>query len=201
MRYENDTYPFDTDNRAWRRFLTVLGDHFEVFDWVKEDGRPIMVTLVDLASGDTFTTAVLDSLEMHEPHALLVVSADTALQAHGPFAGASAAAGHTAGLALGDLTVAATRPVALQHPDQRAVPDDAWLDLPAEFARHAHPAPDDARAAVLILLDRVAATFTVIGPFPTDAHADRWRPDPDLDPAIDRLVVPLHTAPPTPTAG
>ena len=31
MRYTTDTdYPFDTDNRAWRRFTRVLGDHFDV---------------------------------------------------------------------------------------------------------------------------------------------------------------------------
>jgi hypothetical protein len=55
MGYTPDTgHPFDTDNRAWRRFVDILGEHFDVVGFTKEDGRPVLTTLVDLASGDAF---------------------------------------------------------------------------------------------------------------------------------------------------
>jgi hypothetical protein len=74
MRYTTDTdHPFDTDNRAWQRFTDLLGEHFNVMTWTKQDGRPVLTTLSDLATGDTFTVAILDSLEMRQPHALALL--------------------------------------------------------------------------------------------------------------------------------
>ena len=196
MRYTTDTdYPFDTDNRAWRRFTQVLGEHFDVVDWAKEDGRPVLTTLVDLASGDAFTVAVLDSVEVRDPYALLAVTTGGDLAAHGPFDGEQAAASYTPQLAMTDAAVAATRPMPLHHPDQPAVPDDVWRPVPAELARLARPALADARTAALVLLDRDRAVLAAVGPFPGHTAADAWRPTPDLDPTTDRLVVPLHAIP------
>jgi hypothetical protein len=41
MRYaDTDTaHPFDTDNRAWRRFADVTSDHFDLVTWTREDAR------------------------------------------------------------------------------------------------------------------------------------------------------------------
>ena len=59
MRYGTDTDgPFDTDNHAWRRFTAVADDHFEVVTWTRPDDRPVMVSLVDMHTGDTCTLAV-----------------------------------------------------------------------------------------------------------------------------------------------
>ena len=52
MRYTDTGHPFDTDNRAWRRFGDVTSDHFDLLTWTREDGRPTLLTVVDLASGD-----------------------------------------------------------------------------------------------------------------------------------------------------
>ena len=30
MRYTDTAHPFDTDNRAWRRFGDVTSDHFDL---------------------------------------------------------------------------------------------------------------------------------------------------------------------------
>ena len=51
MRYTTDTgYPFDTDNRAYRRFVGLLGEHFDVVGWDNADtGRPTLTTLIDNA--------------------------------------------------------------------------------------------------------------------------------------------------------
>src|SRR4051794_32374824 len=73
---------FNPDNRAWRRFTTVAGEHFDVGDWTREDGRPVRVSLTDLDSGDVLTLAILDSLENRDPYALLVLTADGAMAAY-----------------------------------------------------------------------------------------------------------------------
>ncbi len=196
MRYTTDTdYPFDTDNRAWHRFTQVLGEHFDIVDWTKQDGRPVLTTLVDLASGDAFTVAVLDSVEVRDPYALLAFTTGVELAAHGPFDGEQAAASYAPQLAMTDAAVAATRPMPLHHPDQPAVPDDAWRPVPADLARVARPALADARTAALVLLDRDRAVFATVGPFPGHTAVDAWRPIPDLDPTTDRLVVALHAVP------
>jgi hypothetical protein len=196
MRYTTDAdYPFDTDNRAWRRFIDVLGEHFDVLDWTKEDGRPVLTTLVDLASGDAFTVAVMESLEVREPHTLLAFTTGGELAAHGPFDGEPAAESYAPHLATADATVAATRAMPLHHPDQPDIPDDAWLAIPPQYATLAHPALLDARAAALVLLDRTRTLLSVVGPFRNHAEADAWTPTPDLDPGIDRLIVALQPAP------
>jgi hypothetical protein len=102
---------------------------------------------------------------------------------------------------MNDATVAATRAMPLHHPDQPVIPDDAWLAVPAQLARLAHPALLDARAAALVLLDRTHALLTAVGPFRSHTHADTWAPTPDLGPGIDRLVVGLHPTPIEPPAG
>jgi hypothetical protein len=197
MRYTTDTgYPFDTDNRAYRRFVGLLGEHFDVVGWDNADtGRPTLTTLIDIASGDTFTIAYLDSLEVRAPHALLVFTVDGELSAHGPFDGEIAAASHAPYLAMTDASVAATRPMPLHHPDQPALPDDAWLPVPAELAHAARPAITDARATALVLLDRDRTLLTVIGPFADHAATDTWQPTANLDRTVDRLIVALHPAP------
>jgi hypothetical protein len=196
MRYTTDTdNPFDTDNRAWRRYVDLLGEHFDVIGWTTDDGRPVLTTLVDLDSGDMFTVAIMDSLEVREPYTLLAFTAGGELAAHGPFDGQPAAVSYAPHLAMADATVAATRPIPLHHPGQPALPDEAWLAVPAEFARLARPALLDARAAALVLLDRTHGLLTVVGPFRSHAAARAWRPTPELGPAIDRLIVGLHPAP------
>jgi hypothetical protein len=201
MRYTaDDEYPFDTDNRAWRRFTDLLGEHFDVLTWTKEDGRPVLTTLSDIASGDTFTVAILDSLEMRQPHTLLAFATGCEIAAHGPFDGQSAAADYAPQLAMTDPRVAATRPTPLHHPDQTTLPDDTWIGIPADLARAAHPALTDAAAAVLVLLDHTRALLAAIGPFTSHDAAGAWQPTPGLDPGIDRLVVPLHPAAPIPHA-
>ncbi len=189
---------FNPDNRAWRRFTTVTGEHFETVDWTRDDGRLVMVTLIDLASGDMVSLAVIDSLEIRDPYALLAATADGALAAYGPFDGDRAASGHAPVLAMTNPAVFATRPVALHPAEQPAVPDEAWLPLPADLAATAHPAPTDTTAAVVVLLDRARTVAATIGPFSNRATADAWRPTPDVDPAVDRLIVGLHPAPPEP---
>jgi hypothetical protein len=196
MRYTTDTdNPFDTDNRAWRRYVDLLGEHFDVIGWTTDDGRPVLTTLVDLGSGDMFTVAIIDSLEVREPHTLLAFTLGGELAAHGPFDGQPAAASFAPHLAMADAAVAATRAMPLHHPDQPVIPADAWLAMPAELAHRAHPALLEARAAALVLLDRTRALLTAVGPFRNHAEADAWPATPDLDPGIDRLIVALHSAP------
>jgi len=154
--------------------------------------------LVELDSGDTVTLAVIDSLENRDPHALLAATADGVLTAYGPFDGDRAASGHAPVLAMTNPTVFATCPVALHPAEQPAVPDEAWLPIPADLAATAHPAPTDTNTAVVVLLDRARTVAAAIGPFPNRAAAEVWRPTPDVDPAVDRLIVGLHPAPPEP---
>src|SRR5690606_76628 len=88
-------HPFDPTNRAWQRLTTVLTEHFHVYLWHRApDGRPILVTLTDIASGDMTTLAVIDSLEQRDPYLLLAIDGDGTLRTYGPFAGHIAAAAH-----------------------------------------------------------------------------------------------------------
>jgi hypothetical protein len=66
--------------------------------------------------------------------------------------------------------------------------------LPAELAHAARSAQADARATVLVLLDRRRAVLAAVGPF-TDADTpDGCHPTPDVGSDVDRLIVPLHVA-------
>jgi hypothetical protein len=198
----NPTGHFDAGNRAWQRYIQVLEEHFDVLTWAKEDGRPVLRTLRDLATGDMFTVAIIDSLEAKDPHVLLTLSGSTDLAAHGPFTGGTAASNYGPRLALTDLTVTHTRTALLHHPNQPTLPDDAWLGgLPADLADNIRPALATTNSTALVLLDRDRAVLTVVGPFRSFDAADGWRPSPDIDAGIDRLVVPLHSAPPATTVG
>ncbi|MFG3645075.1 hypothetical protein ACGF3C_32855 [Micromonospora sp. NPDC047762] len=194
MRYSTDSeHPFDTDNRAWRRLGDVVGEHFDVITWNRgSDGRPVMLTLTDLRTGDTVTLAILDSLEIRDPYTLLAVHTGGELAAHGPTSGPTAADSHAATHALDSTTLAATRPTPLHDPAATALPATCWVDLPTDLAAALRPALDDARTAVLVLLDRTGGRLAAVGPFPTHTAADTWQPDDGPGRTADRLIVPLH---------
>ncbi|WP_433458424.1 hypothetical protein [Micromonospora sp. CA-248212] len=171
----------------------VASEHFDVIIWSRDpDGRPVMLTLADLHTGDTITLAILDSLEIRDPHTLLAVHTGGELTAHGPTNGATAADSPAATLALDSTTLTATRPVPLHAPAITALPATCWVDLPTDLAAALRPALDDARTAVLVLLNRAGGRLAAVGPFPGHAAADTWQPDDGPGRAAGRLIVPLH---------
>jgi hypothetical protein len=194
MRYTDTDHPFDTDNCGWRRFTQVLGEHFDIVDWADDDGRPVLTTLVDLSSGDTFTVADLDSVEVREPYTLLAFTVGGELAAHGRFDGDPAAESYAPRLAMTEAAMAATRPVALHDPGQLDMPDGSWFAIPAHPACATVATIGDARAAVLVLLDRYRGLLSAVGPFPGHVAAHAWRPAPDVDPGVERLIVALRPA-------
>lgn len=197
MRFHADTgYPFDTDNRAYQRLLTVSGEHLQALSWTSDDGRPVMLTLYDLATGDALTIALLDSIEAHRAHALLALRRDGTPSIHGPFDGESAAAAHAPGLAMSDPSVAATLPLPLHHPgDGDLPPDDAWRPLHQQAVvsttTAATTSAQPAQAA-LVLLDRQRQRLAVVGPFPDHTAALRWEPATFPDSGVNRVIVPMH---------
>lgn len=194
MRYTTDSgIPFDTDNRAYRRFRAVADEHFQVIGWDNADtGRPTLLTLTDTGSGDAFSVALLDSAEDAEPHILLAFTATAQVTGRGPFRGGVAAATHAPRLARHDATIAATTPVVLHDPATPAIGEDEWLTIPPDYARAARAAGADAPATALVLLDRDRAQLAVVGPFPCTADAQAWQPEPDGWPPVDRLTVAVH---------
>ena len=194
---DNTEYPFDVNNRAYQRFLNILPEHFEIASWTREDdSRPVMTTLIDIRSGDGFTVAIMDSLEMRDPYALIAVTRDGELSAYGAFEGETAAASHAPDLVMADTSVVATCTMPLRHRDRLALPADAWGSMPVPLAQRVRPAvAAAARAAALVLLDRSRAMLTIVGPFINHTEADNWHPRPDHDGDVDRLIVPLHPAP------
>jgi hypothetical protein len=191
MQFSIETnYSFDTDNRAYRRFQQVLGEHFAVVGWTTADtGRPTFMTIGDLDSGDVFTVAILDSLEVRDPYALLTVTVAAGLLAYGPFEGGQAAA--TAAPMFAE--VRATRPVPLHHPEHTSLPDSIWCDLPSELA-DLRPAPHDAPRVALVLVDGEAGRVAAVGPFTSRAVAAAWRPD-AMPGLAERVIVALQSAP------
>ncbi|GAA3302490.1 hypothetical protein Dvina_51520 [Dactylosporangium vinaceum] len=202
MRYGTGTSidagsPFDTDNHAWQRFTTVAADHFDVVTWTRPDDRPVMVSLVDLHTGDTFTVAVLDSLEVRDPHVLLALSTTGELTVHGPADGVAAVTDYGTHLAVTGTALQATGTVPLHAPASADLPETAWIDLPPNPVTAAAYDGDGARAVALVLIDRERDRLAVIGPFPNRDTAERWRP---TSGTVEQHVVALQPIPPaTPT--
>jgi hypothetical protein len=196
---------FDPDNRAWQRLGTALADHLDVITWTREDGRPVLLSLVDLHSGDIVTLAVLDSLEIRDPYALLALTTSLTtgltVTAHGPFDGRTAADSYAPHLVAAQPTLTGTCPVPLHHPDQPTLPDTAWVPMLPAIAARVTPAPAGAAPVALLLLDRHTGRHALVGPFPHHRAAQAWQPTPPAGPDIDRDVLTLHPAPPADLTG
>jgi hypothetical protein len=181
-------------SQVWQRFLKLVQEHFETVCWNGADGRPTLVTLIDLPSGEALTLEPLDALDT-DPAAVLVVSAaDTSLSARGPLAGSAAANDLTYRLAEpADGHPGATCPVLLHPPNQPVFPQQAWMEVPEPLAKTmwAPPPVAGATPVVLVLVDRAASRMAVIGPLATVSEAERWAPQPPPDGLVDRLVVAL----------
>jgi hypothetical protein len=194
---------FDPTNRAWQRLEIAAAEHLDIITWQCEDGRPVLLSLVDLRSRDVVTLAVIDSLQMRDPHALLVLTANPAtaepvLNAYGPFDGATTADNFAPQQALEDPNNLGGRTVPLVHPDQPTVPDTAWMSMPAGLAATVgvDPAPGDASPVAVLLLDRVGERHALVGPFPHQLSALAWVPDPAPAAGLEWHVLALHPAPP-----
>jgi hypothetical protein len=189
---------FDPANRAWQRFNTSATEQLDIVTWKRDDGRPVLLSLIDLHSGDTVTLAVIDSHEVHDPHALLTLTADPVLTVHGPFDGDNAAHSHAPRMVAADPTVVGTCPVPLHHPIQGALPDTAWVTMPPDLAATVvvDPAPDGAAPVAVLLLDRHTARHALVGPFPHHQAAQAWQPTRPAGPGVDRHVLALHPVPP-----
>lgn len=180
-------------SQAWQRFLKLVEEHFETVCWHNADGRPTLLSLIDLANGEALTLAPLDAVDT-DPAAVLVVSAvDTCLSARGPLTGSAAANDLTVRLTEAtDSPAGAICPILLHAPDQPHVPPQAWIEVPEPLARDMWAAPPVGEGPVLlVLLDRAAARMKVIGPLATVGQAERWAPQPPPDGDVDRLVVAL----------
>lgn len=180
-------------SQAWQRFLKLVQEHFETVCWHDADGRPTLLSLIDLPSGEALTVAPLKAVDT-DPAAVLVVSAaDTSLSARGPLAGSAVANDLTYRLAEATARpTGATCPVLLHPPDQPHIPPQSWIEVPEPLARDMWAAPPVGEEPVLlVLLDRAAAMMKVIGPLATVSEAERWAPQPPPDGPVDRLVVAL----------
>jgi hypothetical protein len=177
MLYTDDIYPFETDNRAWQRFTVIAREHFEVSTWTREDGRPTMISVVDLASGDAFTMSVLDSVELSDSHVVLAQDSEGVLAVHGPFKGEVAASEYEPTLAAHDTSVAATLVLPLQQPhDCDLHVDELWRPLPSRPLAANRPVPADPSATVLILRDADRLRLAAVGPFSSRLAARAWKP-------------------------
>ena len=152
-------------------------------------------------SGDIVTLAVLDSLEIRDPYALLALTTDLTVTAHGPFDDRTVADSYAPRLATADPRVTGTCPVPLHHPDQPTMPDTAWVPMLPAIATRVTPAPAGAAPVALLLLDRNTGRHALVGPFPHHRAAQAWQPTPPAGPDIDRDVLSLHPAPPADLTG
>lgn len=180
-------------SRAWQQFLKLVEEHFETVCWHDAHGRPTLLSLIDLASGEGLTLAPLDAVDTDSAAVLVVSAADTSLSARGPLAGSAVANDLTYRLfEAADRPTGATCPVLLHPPDQPHIPPQAWIEVPEPLARDMWAAPAVGEGPVLlVLLDRAAAMMKVIGPLATVSEAERWAPQPPPDGPVDRLVVAL----------
>ncbi|MEV0269840.1 hypothetical protein AB0H43_13765 [Hamadaea sp. NPDC050747] len=184
--------PFNPDNRAYRRFLTVIGEHFDVAQWLRDsDQQPVMVTMTDLDSGDMFTVGLMDSVQATAPHILAAIDISGGITAYGPFTGDTAANSHAGTVALSRGDVAATRALPLHRPDH-VPPTEAWASTPADLAEIIHAADADGPAAIVVLLHRQQPSICAVGPFPDHYTAATWPLPDDLAPMVRRLTTALY---------
>ena len=185
--------PQQAGSAAWQRFWKLVEEHFETVCWNDDDGRPTLLTLIDLPSGEALTLAPLDAMDTDPAAVLAVSAADTSLSARGPLAGSAAANDLTLRLAEAtDRPTGATCPVLLHPPDQPRIPPQAWIEMPEPIAKNVWATPaGGAGPVLLVLVDRAAARMMVIGPLATVSAAERWQPQPPPDYRVDRLVVAL----------
>lgn len=95
-----DTSHINPDNRAYQRFLALAEEHFTVQVWKRaSDDLPVMLSLHDLEHGDTFTVALMNTVEDNAPHLTLAVDPQARLTAHGILCGATAASRYALELA------------------------------------------------------------------------------------------------------
>lgn len=184
--------PFNPDNRAYHRFPTVIGEHFDVAQWLRDsDQQPVMVTMTDLQSGDMFTVGLMDSVEDTAPHTLAAIDTSGAITAYGPFTGSTAANSHAATVALSRSDVAVTRALPLHLPNTLP-PTDSWTNTPADITEILHPADADGPAAIVVLVHRQQRLICAVGPFADHTTAANWPPLAGLDPTVRRLTAALH---------
>ena len=150
-----------------------------------------------------FTVAVLDSLEVDQPHAVLACHRDGTLTVHGPFAGQTVAAQHAPTLAMSDTSVAATLPLPLYHPSGADLPaDDAWRPLPQLPLTATPPPPPEPSPAALVLIDSTRQRLAVVGPFPDHNAALRWEPATLPAAGVECVLAAMHViVAPTPSVG
>jgi hypothetical protein len=194
-----DRRPVNPDNRAYRQLRSTVTEHLDLVTWATADGVPVLLTLIDIDSGDAITLALLDSHEIREPHVLLAVTTGVAVTAHGPFNGNTAAANHAPLLAINDERIAATRPLRLHHPHHTTIAALGWVDIPEPLLAGLRPADLNTRSVTLLLLDRAAARIAAIGPYPHPAAARAWAQRTGLPAGVEPVSVPLLPTPPVPT--
>jgi hypothetical protein len=189
--------PVNTDNRAYQRFRTTVVEHLELVTWTTTDGIPLLLSLIDLDSGDAITLALLDSHEIREPHILVAVSVTACLTTHGPFDGSIAAASQAPLLAIAEEQVAATRPLRL-HNRHAPVAGLHWVDIPDLLNVGFHPARLRSSGCVVLLVDRGAGRLAAVGPFAHPATARAWSLRAELPTGVDPITVPLLPTPHVP---
>jgi hypothetical protein len=176
MIVDTDAYEFDPGNRAYQRLRNLVLEHFNVFEWADErTGRHLMLSLLDLDSGDAFTVAIMDSEEERDPYTLLAVTTTGRLRAYGPFAGGTAASAATARLALADPEVYMALALPLRHPGDTTIPDGCWSQSRPELAG-ADPDRCDTAPTIVVLHDDRNGRLAAVGPFDDPAAATSWRP-------------------------
>jgi hypothetical protein len=184
-----------TGNQAWQRLRGLIANHFTVIAWTTDDQTPVLASLIEPATGDAVTIAIVDMHTHRQPHTLLTVSTAVAVTGHGPFGSARAARRHARHVASKDATVAATRPLPLHHPDLPVLADDAWSGIPDVLATHLLPAATaQPGPTLLLLLDRHRGRIAAVGPFPDTDTAAAWQPTDATPGEVDRLVVALIPA-------
>jgi hypothetical protein len=182
-----------TTNYAWQRLHGLIDEHFTVVAWTTDDQTPVLASLIEPATGDAVTIAIVDMHTHRQPHALLAVSTAVAVTGHGPFGSARAARRHGRHVAATDAAVAATRPVPLHHPDLPELVDDAWTAIPDVIAAHLRPGHvAEPGRTLLLLLDRTRGRIAAVGPFPDTDTAIAWQPA-DPRPDVAGRAAPTRT--------
>ncbi|GGK36763.1 hypothetical protein GCM10010124_31770 [Pilimelia terevasa] len=189
---------FDPTNGAYVKLKELILEHFDIIEWTREQDNPtpVMVSFMDIATGDAFTMRPIDSITDTDPITLLVFTAAGQVRAHGPYRGRTAANTMKAEIAAADTTIALAFTAAL-HPPTETLPGpaDAWHELHPRISTDVEFVTSRHGPQIMLCIDWTQRRLLPVGPFPDADTADLWQPD-NVPPgaSTDRLDLTLPTA-------
>ncbi|GGK31462.1 hypothetical protein GCM10010124_25300 [Pilimelia terevasa] len=170
---------FEPTNGAYVKLKKLLTEHFDIIEWTRDQDNtaPVMVSFVDITTGDAFTMHPIDSITDSDPITLLVFTTTGQVRAHGPYRGRTVAKTKAAAIAAADTAVAVTFTAAL-HPPAEQLPAlvGSWHEVHPRIPAEVEFSTSGHGPQIVLCIDWTRRRLLPVGPFPDAGTADLWQP-------------------------